>query len=427
MGVKGKLLYWIGDYLHGRKAKVWYQGSISHERSFELGTPQGGVLSPTLLNVLINQLATEKYGNGVTSTIYADDVLLQGKDMSKMQVALEKFVSLCQKTGLVINENKTKFISRGRKAVSFKINGKSIENVAYYKYLGMYIGYSHESKDAELNYLLAQCRRRLQPMKALAYSGRGVGIPILRMMYITTVRSLIDYAAPVISTFGEGRMSKLEKLQNEAMRIILGCPMTVKIEVMKMELNLQSIMNRVSEVNTVLAVRLIRGEGGIELLNTIRNVVNYDKQLKCGKLAYVNVLAGNIKKYNLIDECMYIERKQSVPPWDEHQVTIEYGTISMKKSMYLPYVLKNMYIALINDVPKVDMLHVYCDGSVSKEGKAGSGVLIREYVDNVTMDREIAMRLSDNVSSTQAGLLAIRIRLREIVLDGKNPCFFIFY
>ena len=37
-GVKGKLLGWIREYLYNRKAKVWFQGAVSSEASFDLGT-----------------------------------------------------------------------------------------------------------------------------------------------------------------------------------------------------------------------------------------------------------------------------------------------------------------------------------------------------------------------------------------------------
>lgn len=58
----------------------------------------------------------------------------------------------------------------------------------------------------------------LQAFKALACCGGGGGIPILNMVYLKTIRSIIDYAAPL----GKGRIRKIEVMQNEAMRVILG-------------------------------------------------------------------------------------------------------------------------------------------------------------------------------------------------------------
>lgn len=77
LGVSGRMLCWIGDYLSDRKATVWYQGYLSQRVSLELSTPQGGVLAPTLLNILMNKIASNKYPQGIQPIIYADDILLQ--------------------------------------------------------------------------------------------------------------------------------------------------------------------------------------------------------------------------------------------------------------------------------------------------------------------------------------------------------------
>lgn len=53
-GVKGRLLTWLRGYLSNRTASVLFKGVKSkHCAPFGLGTPQGGVLSPTLFHVLI--------------------------------------------------------------------------------------------------------------------------------------------------------------------------------------------------------------------------------------------------------------------------------------------------------------------------------------------------------------------------------------
>ena len=57
LGVNGKLLTWIRGYLSNRFSKVFYKGNITeNEEPFYLGTPQGGVLSPFLFNILIDRL-----------------------------------------------------------------------------------------------------------------------------------------------------------------------------------------------------------------------------------------------------------------------------------------------------------------------------------------------------------------------------------
>ena len=86
-GVKGKLLGWIQDYLYDRQGKVWFQGSYSSNGTFELGTPQGGVLSPMLFNVLMDKIARHPFPQGTEVIIYADDILLQSDNPRTLTLA----------------------------------------------------------------------------------------------------------------------------------------------------------------------------------------------------------------------------------------------------------------------------------------------------------------------------------------------------
>lgn len=52
----GCLLQWTHDYPTDRTAKVRYQEHVPNFRTFENGTPLVGVLSPALLNVLMEVL-----------------------------------------------------------------------------------------------------------------------------------------------------------------------------------------------------------------------------------------------------------------------------------------------------------------------------------------------------------------------------------
>ena len=93
LGVDGKLLTWIRGYLSNRYSKVFYKGNITNNyRLFELGTPQGGVLSPFLFNILMDRLIKNlkmKMGSSSTEVIiicYADDICFRTKTTQDMQI-----------------------------------------------------------------------------------------------------------------------------------------------------------------------------------------------------------------------------------------------------------------------------------------------------------------------------------------------------
>ena len=134
----------------------------------------------------------------------------------------------------------------------------------FYKYLEVVVG-DTQAKSKELCTLIQTCRVRLRPLKTMIWNGSGVLKVVLRMMYIAYVRSVIDYAPPVLINLGQGRFRKLETVQNDAMRIILGCPKTAQVDNLRQELSLPSLKNRIREVNTIIAVKILREKNTFSL------------------------------------------------------------------------------------------------------------------------------------------------------------------
>ena len=70
-----KMYNWIKQYIHNRKAKVCLKGKYSRTASFKQGVPQGGVLSPSLFLIFLNDLISTTSPN-VKAVQYADDLAL---------------------------------------------------------------------------------------------------------------------------------------------------------------------------------------------------------------------------------------------------------------------------------------------------------------------------------------------------------------
>lgn len=101
------------------------------------------------------------------------------------------------------------------------IDARQTEKVRTYRYLAMHAVYTVDNREAELNHLVVQCKARMELLRSLAWSGRSVGVPLLRVMYYTTIISVGKYASPVLSCFDEGMWENLEKIQSEGMRIVV--------------------------------------------------------------------------------------------------------------------------------------------------------------------------------------------------------------
>ena len=74
MGIKGRMLHWIHDFLQDRTIQVKVGTAFSRPHHLENGTPQGSALSPLLFIIMMIGMARPI--KGVQLSMYADDIAL---------------------------------------------------------------------------------------------------------------------------------------------------------------------------------------------------------------------------------------------------------------------------------------------------------------------------------------------------------------
>jgi RNA-directed DNA polymerase len=115
-----RLLKLINKWL---KAPVFDKGQFTGGKKNNVGTPQGGVISPLLANIYMNLIDRlvdtanlfTKYGIKIVR--YADDFVLMGKSIPKE--ALEYLKSLLTRMGLTLNESKTRMVNATEETFNF--------------------------------------------------------------------------------------------------------------------------------------------------------------------------------------------------------------------------------------------------------------------------------------------------------------------
>ena len=144
-GVRGRLLAWLQDYLHHRRARVRFQGHRSSFRQLENGTPQGGILSPFLFNVLMEQLVALPFQEGTALLSYADDLALvvtgRGNKLGRAQQALDLITTTCEELGLQISAQKSRamMLKARNPAWQLRVQGVGLAWTDSYQYLGVWI------------------------------------------------------------------------------------------------------------------------------------------------------------------------------------------------------------------------------------------------------------------------------------------------
>ena len=127
------------------------------------------------------------------------------------------------------NVSKTKVMLLGTSARTSKINDVNVvmnnctvEKVKSFKYLGVTINANLKWNDHISNV----CRKMCNSLGILRRIKHFVPQSSLVTIYNTMFLPHLDYGIIVWSNCGDSNLSKLQKLQNTAMRIILGAPFT---------------------------------------------------------------------------------------------------------------------------------------------------------------------------------------------------------
>ena len=118
------------------KAGVMEKGRL---RGSDKGTPQGGVISPLLANILLNQLDEQwekEYGHLGLLTRYADDFVIQSRSAEKAKQSMGAIVSILQRLGLKLHSQKTKIVNLSWGKEGFEFLGHYLRKMPSYRYAG---------------------------------------------------------------------------------------------------------------------------------------------------------------------------------------------------------------------------------------------------------------------------------------------------
>jgi ribonuclease HI len=215
------------------------------------GLAQGDPISPLLFNV-----ATYKISHLIRDAMiyqYADDFVLfvSHKDINtctmNMQSALNAITKLLGKLGLELAPMKTKvcLFSRGRRIqhINLSINGCALTLSEVVRYLGMWLDRSLRWKK-HINEIAEKTRKFLNILNILRGPTWGIHPKHLRTLYISLIRSRLDYGCFLYDNSAKTHLYKLEKIQNQAMRMMGGFIKSSPIHVMQSELGLPPLCIR---------------------------------------------------------------------------------------------------------------------------------------------------------------------------------------
>ena len=225
-GVRGVANDWFRSYLKNRKQYVHISGFNSELENVNFGVPQGSVLGPLLFLIYINDLHHAiKYSK---TRHFADDtnLLINNNSLKQLKKRLNfdlrqlsnwlkanKISLNCSKTEYIIFRHPNKPINYDLK---IKINGKRLVPSKCVKYLGIVLD-PHLNWSFHVDSLAPKLTRAAGMLAKIRYY---VPENTLRSIYFGIFASLLTYASQVWGQFCNKYISRLQTIQNKAIRII---------------------------------------------------------------------------------------------------------------------------------------------------------------------------------------------------------------
>ena len=233
LGVPHAYVKWLHQFLNNRQARVKFNGSISASRRLHQGLPQGSVLSPLLFIFFINNLAKLLPDINI-NCLFADDVSIlashhdKQKALEEAQRAVDIVVDWCAKWKLNLNASKSEvsFFSNYTHDASWKptitIDNAPIKFNPNPILLGVTLDRQLSFSPHTTN-IIERVAGKNNMLASLSHSEWGWQRDTLKAVYITSIRSIMDYAAPAWQPWlSVTNVNALERAQNKALGRISG-------------------------------------------------------------------------------------------------------------------------------------------------------------------------------------------------------------
>ena len=195
IGISGPFLKLISSYLLSRTVKIHLNGITSEYFDCQIGVPQGGVLSPTLFAVYINDMLDFSSQIG-KSLQYADDtsiVLNADNDVSlseKCQSCCDSISNWLEKWRLKANCSKTDLIVFKGSCIVPNISGEKINKSSQTKVLGIVID-ERLTFDQQLRNCQNSLVQKWNMVKPFIY--RGLNVETGRFILLHAIMSSTHY------------------------------------------------------------------------------------------------------------------------------------------------------------------------------------------------------------------------------------------
>jgi ribonuclease HI/exonuclease III len=373
-GIPYRFINYVRHFLSSRQTTVDVNGAKSKRFYLKEGLPQGSAISPLLFLIFIDDI-DEELSSHTDRSLYADDTAAwttKGRSKAeaekRMQESINRIAAWSRKWKMTLNESKTEalVISAGSGqhwAPSLKLNSKPIKIVDEYKFLGVVIDKNLRFKK-HADKTRKKAKKRVNILKCMSGKSWGQSLETQRKLYLTYVRSTIEYASPAwYNMLSETEKLKLEVIQNEALRSIGGLGKTCPVDFLRLETEVEPLKSRMKKNDQITAERYKRLEAGDGRRIMMEKVARTRLDTRPG---WRKSTMETMQEYEVNREI----RVDIIPPWYATKANFDAVELKKKKEEYTSGELKNLTLTKIFEMDAD--VEIYTDGSTG-EGQLNGG------------------------------------------------------
>ena len=283
-GIDAAVLKWMRSYLSGREQKVKVGDDVSAPTVMQCGVPQGSVLGPVLFSLYVSPLFDIAQQCGVETHQYADDcqlyISMNAQDPDAVDAAKEK-LEACVKdianwmgaNKLQLNDSKSEVIVFSPPKIetppvlnSFNICEANVTIAASVRDLGVLFT-ANLSAERQVNAMSAACYFHLSNISAIR---KCLTKDATEKLIHAFISSKLDFCNSLLVNLPAQLISKLQRVQNAAARIITGTPRREHITPILQQLHWLPVQQRIDFKTLLLTWKAANAEAPVYLQNLIQ-------------------------------------------------------------------------------------------------------------------------------------------------------------
>jgi len=260
----------LASYLLNRKFVVHHGEATSDDKSATAGVPQGSVLGPLLYLLYTADIPSTK---NTTIATFADDAAILAPHekyetaVNQLQKAVDKVSKWANRWKIQMNATKSvrvDFALRPHPVAPIVINNEEIPTQPHARYLGVHL-------DSRLTWKVHIAKKKeeikaiLRSMYWLFRKGNKLSLENKRLLYISILRPIWSYAAPIWGSAADSNLLVLQRLQNHIIRKMTGALWYIRNDCLHSDLNLPTVKEVIEKLAASYEKRIHKHRNNLAL------------------------------------------------------------------------------------------------------------------------------------------------------------------